>query len=75
MVFRPCTADQINCASPPTAQNWAIGCTSKKKPSFDSGYFDLLDRPVAPESLYRAQLRDRLGPAAVAAIAKNPAKP
>lgn len=66
MVFWNCTADSITCQRPPTAQNWAIGCVSEKRSG--DGYWESFGQPVRPWSLYLAQLRDRLGPEAVANI-------
>jgi hypothetical protein len=59
------SAANLNVQQPPGAMNWAIGC--KGKASGD-GTFDSTGMPVAPNSLYLAQLCERLGPAAVAAI-------
>jgi hypothetical protein len=56
-------AANLNVQRPPGAMNWAIG--SKGKQSGD-GTFDSPGVPVAPGSLYLAQLCERLGPAAVA---------
>jgi hypothetical protein len=44
---------------PPTAQNWAIGCTAKFTPT-SSGVLESQNQPVDPQSLYHAQLEDRL---------------
>jgi hypothetical protein len=60
----------------PTAPNWAVGCTGKRK----AGYFgpmqpqvwDSWNQPVNPMSLYRAQLVDRLGQPAIDNIARHP---
>jgi hypothetical protein len=54
---------------PPGALNWCIGCVGKAVVSANGvssavaamGIFDSPNTPVAPESLYLAQLRDRLG--------------
>ena len=54
--------------SPPTAQNWAIGCSADKQSG--DGYWESFGQPVRPRSLYVAQLRDRLGPAAAANISR-----
>lgn len=62
-----CTAKQIICESPPTAQNWAIGVISEEKPK-GNGYWDSVGSPVSPPSLYFAQLHERLGPDAVKAV-------
>ena len=64
MVFWNCTANSIICQQPPTAQNWAVGCKAEKRSG--DGYWASFDQPVAPESLYFAQLRARLGEAAEA---------
>jgi hypothetical protein len=50
---------------PPGSMNWSIG--GKGQMSGD-GTFDSQGTPVAPSSLYLAQLCQRLGAAAVAAI-------
>ncbi|HVY26175.1 MAG TPA: hypothetical protein VHB79_06465 [Polyangiaceae bacterium] len=52
---------------PPGAQNWAIGSTGAKASSSD-GLFDSPGVAVKPSSLYLAQLCQRLGPEALAAI-------
>jgi hypothetical protein len=44
---------------PPTAQNWAIGCTARFTPT-SNGFLESIDQPVDPQSLYHAQLEDRL---------------
>jgi hypothetical protein len=53
------------CQRPPTAQNWAIGHVGPKaKGAFgprEDGHWESHGRHVLPESLYLAQLRDRLG--------------
>ena len=62
---------------PPGAQNWAIGVagkeTSSSAPGSDAGPLPqgIVDSPgaaVAPQSLYLAQLCERLGPQALTAI-------
>jgi hypothetical protein len=55
---------------PPGALNWCIGCVGQPVTlgSTPNGIFDSPGRMVEPASLYVAQLRDRLGPAAVANI-------
>jgi len=58
----------IGLQKPPTAQNYAIGCTAKSitgKPvsssDFERGYVELQNNPVTGiQSLYVAQLNDRL---------------
>jgi hypothetical protein len=58
LVFWNCTADQMDVERPPTAQNWAIGCTTKV--AIGNGFFESTNHPVDPHSLYQAQLADRL---------------
>ncbi|HKA91526.1 MAG TPA: hypothetical protein VKE22_27880 [Haliangiales bacterium] len=53
----------IDVEKPPGATNWSIG--SRGAPMGD-GTFDSTGTPVAPHSLYLAQLCERLGPQAVA---------
>ncbi|MDH4238278.1 MAG: hypothetical protein OEW48_01820 [Phycisphaerae bacterium] len=69
-----CTARDYVIQQPPGAMNWAIGCIGRSKPTprpFDSkpnlpvGTFDSPGIPVEPQSLYLAQLAERLGPQAV----------
>ena len=50
---------------PPTANNYSIGCTGNVG---GSGYIASKGAPVQPRSLYLAQLAERLGPEAVAAV-------
>ena len=59
MVFWNCKAGSMDVQKPPTSQNYAIGCTTPK--SSGDGYWASLNQPVAPRSLYRAQLKERLG--------------
>jgi hypothetical protein len=69
-------ADYILIQQPPGAKNWCIGCSGKPAsilwhggkiplPNIPSDTFESPDVPVAPKSLYLAQLRDRLGERAV----------
>ncbi|WP_237763918.1 hypothetical protein [Terrimicrobium sacchariphilum] len=53
-----CSADRLVCENPPTAQNWAIGCVGAVSGNANR---DLPGMRASPPSLYRAQLRDRLG--------------
>jgi hypothetical protein len=70
-VFWNCRADTIRCDSPPTAMNWAVGCSARRR--LGDGHWEFDQVPAEPPSLYRAQLRDRLGPAAVAnLVGKSP---
>jgi hypothetical protein len=72
-----CIAQRYVIQQPPGAANWAIGCIGKRtlmarmfdsSPVLPEGYFDSYGTPVAPQSLYLAQLADRLGPQALANI-------
>jgi hypothetical protein len=72
MVFWNSTAQRMRVEQPPTAQNYAIGCTADSYSG--DGYFESSGTPVEPASLYEAQLQDRLalpspaGPPAGAAL-------
>ena len=59
-----CSAEEIICEQPPTAQNWALGCRTKKKAG--NGYWEAFGTPLEPKSLYAAQLHDRLASAPLA---------
>jgi hypothetical protein len=65
-VFWNCRAYGIICQSPPTALNWAIGCVARKRSG--DGWWASFGQPVEPGSLYRAQLRERLGGAVADAV-------
>jgi len=79
-----CIAKTYIIQNPPGAINWAIGCIGREQTArlFDSqpilaeGNFDSHGKPVAPQSLYLAQLVDRLGARALAntGYASNTAK-
>jgi len=65
-----CVARVYTVQQPPGAMNWAIGCIGQSVPMarpFDTapvlpvGIFDSPGKPVAPQSLYLAQLQERLG--------------
>jgi hypothetical protein len=70
-----CQAKSFLVQQPPGSMNWAIGCkgaeSSKAMPGGDAktilpnGIFASANQTVAPASLYLAQLRERLGEAAV----------
>ena len=69
-----CVARSYIIQQPPGAVNWAIGCRGRReesgmpfghKPNLPQGIFDSHGTPVAPASLYLAQLRERLGPQAL----------
>ena len=53
------SAAEMIVEQPPTAQNWAIGCIAGRHAG--DGYWESFGRPVAPQSLFVAQLKDRLG--------------
>ena len=66
-----CTSKTLVVQSPPTAQNYAIGCVGKFvagdwSPNAAPGVIEASGAPVLPRSLYHAQLAERLGAAAVA---------
>jgi hypothetical protein len=76
-VFWNCEGDFL-VQQPPTAQNYSFGHIGVNAVIFNTEFQDLtkpnghiesLDRHVTPRSLYLAQLRDRLGAAAVQDIA------
>lgn len=78
-VFWNCTGDFL-VQKPPTAQNYSFGHrginavifnTALQDLSQPNGHIESLDRHVAPRSLYLAQLRERLGDAAVRRIAAS----
>ncbi len=69
-----CEANDYIIQNPPGAANWMIGCIGRSKPMprpFDSSpnlpeaIIDSHGTPVASQSLYLAQLAQRLGPQAV----------
>jgi hypothetical protein len=72
-----CEARDFVVQNPPGAVNWLVGCVGDSKPAarpFDKepnlarGTEDSPGTPVAPESLYLAQLRERLGEQALRRI-------
>ena len=76
-------ADYLLIQQPPGAKNWCIGCTGKPTPVLWHGNaIPIPDIPsetweapgiaVTPSSLYLAQLRERLGPAALRNIGYPP---
>ena len=72
VVFWNCTGAELACQRPPTAQNFSIGFVgdhSDGRLDRDDGYWEWPGARVYPRSLYLWQLRDRLGEAAVTAIA------
>jgi len=65
-----CIAKTYIIQNPPGSANWAIGCIGDRaktarlfdtSPILDEGIFDSHDMPVAPQSLYLAQLLERKG--------------
>ena len=73
-VLWQCTAPVVTCRNPPGAQNWGIGCWGQ---FLGDGNWQMPNEFVKPDSLYRAQLLERLGPAAVANLKRRtiPADP
>jgi hypothetical protein len=74
-----CTSKTLVVQQPPTGQNYAIGSVGKFvagdwSPKAPQGVIDASGAPVLPRSLYLAQLSERLGPAAVANIARTAAQ-
>src|SRR5262245_18184908 len=57
-VLWQCTAPVVTCRMPPTAQNWAVGVWGQ---FVGDGHWRQPNEFVKPESLYAAQLADRLG--------------
>ncbi|HTW94496.1 MAG TPA: discoidin domain-containing protein [Tepidisphaeraceae bacterium] len=69
-----CIAQTYTIENPPGAANWAIGCIGSpliipryfdSGPVMPAGIFDSPETPVAPQSLYLAQLQQRLGAKAI----------
>jgi hypothetical protein len=70
-----CTARDYLIQNPPGSANWMIGCVGPNKtaprpfdkgpPSLPEGIVDAPGTAVTPQSLYLAQLAERLGPQAV----------
>jgi hypothetical protein len=72
-----CLAKTYIIQQPPGSYNWSIGCVGERQqtarlfdtsPILSEGEFDSFGKNVAPQSLYLAQLEDRLGPRALANI-------
>ena len=68
-VLWQCSAPVITCRTPAGAHNWAFGCWGQ---FVGDGSWSQINEFVDPESLYRAQLADRLGKAALAALDRRP---
>lgn len=64
-VLWQCSASQIVCRSPKGALNWAIGVWGQ---FYGEGRWQNSNQFVNPDSLYRAQLKDRKGTKAVDAL-------
>ncbi len=67
-----CEAESFVVQKPPTSQNYAIGCIGEKRDGRHAraaGYWESHGQKVRPRSLYFKQLEDRLGIAAVRAVA------
>lgn len=64
-VIWQCTAPLITCRQPPTAQNWAIGVWGQ---FLGHSHWREVNEFVKPQSLYRAQLAERLGEKAMGAL-------
>jgi hypothetical protein len=73
-----CTAPVFLIEQPPGSMNWGIGCKGTLSPPtaapgvggppMPNGLFESMNTPVAPSSLYLAQLCERLGTRALADI-------
>jgi hypothetical protein len=72
-----CAAKSLDIQQPPGSMNWCIGCTGEmdwgkakngEEPRKPGPWLSSYGTPVEPASLYLAQLRERLGPRAVANI-------
>jgi hypothetical protein len=73
-----CTAPSTLLQKPPGSMVWAIGCKTMPSapapavktaaPLMPPGIYESVNVPVAPSSLYLAQLCDRLGPQALVNI-------
>lgn len=66
-------APQILVSQAPGTMNWCVGCVGKKMSSKDpEGQYDSWGAKVNPQSLYLAQLKERLGPEALTNIGYAP---
>jgi hypothetical protein len=68
-VLWQCTAPLVTCRMPPTAQNWAVGVWGQ---FVGDGHWRNLNEFVKPESLFAAQLADRLGDRAGEVLKRRP---
>ena len=64
-VLWQCDASKISCENPPGAQNWAFGCWGEFE---GNGIWRNANASVKPQSLFIAQVADRLGSEAAAEI-------
>jgi len=76
-----CVAKDYVIQNPPGAVNWMIGCAGTNRPlprpfgsspTLPLGTMDSNGKAVAPQSLYLAQLAERLGPQALRAVGYQP---
>jgi hypothetical protein len=58
-------AREYNIQQPPGSMNWCIGCIGKPRQGSSPNCFSSHRTPVLPQSLYLAQLRERLGESAL----------
>jgi hypothetical protein len=54
-------AEVFSVDNPPTARNWIMGGATGAKALLGTGTYSVQAAPVQPQSLYRAQLSERLG--------------
>jgi len=69
-VFWNVVASSFTCERPPTTQQWNIGGVANSMAGDCT--FISFGKHVEPKNLYRAQLAERLGPAALQAISRRP---
>lgn len=68
-VLWQCTAPVVTCRMPPTGHNWAIGVWGQ---FVGDGHWRQLNELVKPDSLFAAQLADRLGARAAEVHKRRP---
>lgn len=66
-VLWQCDAAVVECSKPPTAWNWAFGCWGEFE---GDGWWEESNSFVRPDSLYQAQLNQRLGKTAAQQFAR-----
>jgi hypothetical protein len=65
------SVSDVGVMAPPGGMNWAIGDTGQELYTTTTpGTYESMNTPIGMKSLYRAQLCERLGPAAVDAALK-----